>query len=180
MGGNWSNRVALCGLRCDIIFSISWTDTSFRVNNWPSWLFSIHYGDHCTYQRCQNFLIHLCFHVFLCLQLLWWNNHWTPILLSLVLITMEIITILSTNVICLNCMVMIEWRWYTSNQIFVKTYIIHGLIPTQTHNIYHSRWINFILFFGRSSHIYVCFSFGFAHCLITKHWNEVRHSMKKC
>ncbi len=27
----------------------------------------------------------------------------------------------------------------SQDQISVKTYIIHGLIPTQTHNIYHSR-----------------------------------------
>ncbi len=34
VGGNWSNPVDLHGLTCDIMFSISLTDTYFRVNNY--------------------------------------------------------------------------------------------------------------------------------------------------
>ncbi len=41
LGGNWSNPVALHQLICDIMFSIYWTDTGLRVNNWPSWLLAI-------------------------------------------------------------------------------------------------------------------------------------------
>ncbi len=64
--------------------------------------------------------------------------------------TMEIITILTPIVIL-------------KIKIFVKTYIIHGLISTQTHNIYSSRLINFTESVGRFSHIYVCFGFAIAH-----------------